>query len=134
MQIPGFQSAVAHELISNAYRDNLEAFAVEGFKALSRMSSFPTDYVFLLVQSKDGFKALSRMSSFPTHHRVARVRATLFLFQSAVAHELISNPRPPWSRPLESRFKALSRMSSFPTATSLARELGAQIVSKRCRA
>ncbi len=56
-------------------------------------------------------------------------------FQSAVAHELISNARK--GSCLKGRlfcFKALSRMSSFPTrkvADSVHRRC---IVSKRCRA
>ncbi len=62
------------------------------FKALSRMSSFPTEWdAELAAWDEAGFKALSRMSSFPTRRR-RRGRAGLVLpFQSAVAHELISN-------------------------------------------
>ncbi len=64
-----FQSAVAHELISNALQ-RMAHCDTAGFKALSRMSSFPTSFSFEIeVWVKDGargFKALSRMSSFPT--------------------------------------------------------------------
>ncbi len=60
-----FQSAVAHELISN------EMFPDAG------------DIV-------TRFKALSRMSSFPTQMEIV-ARYARMVFQSAVAHELISN-------------------------------------------
>ncbi len=87
----GFQSAVAHELISNHLIESCEVGGVNGFKALSRMSSFPTpDGGGRGVGGGGGFKALSRMSSFPT------------LESALPAYWRVS-------------FKALSRMSSFPT-------------------
>ncbi len=57
-------------------------------------------------------------------------------FQSAVAHELISNQHQQ-DRPHDrhdQRFKALSRMSSFPTLPRLRWLLHYLKVSKRCRA
>ncbi len=64
-----------------------------GFKALSRMSSFPTaGRADALRIGRMCFKALSRMSSFPTQD-VVKIELTLPWFQSAVAHELISNVR-----------------------------------------
>ncbi len=87
----GFQSAVAHELISNKDPRNLQELRRLRFKALSRMSSFPTVFgTRFHVGSMMGFKALSRMSSFPTTLTLAAYRGILE-FQSAVAHELISN-------------------------------------------
>ncbi len=85
------------------------------FKALSRMSSFPTLARAKRLVAEMSFKALSRMSSFPTIGRKALIRAYVE-FQSAVAHELISNDRwvTAWANSWSS-FKALSRMSSFPT-------------------
>ncbi len=80
------------------------------------MSSFPTNThgKFSMVQLA-GFKALSRMSSFPTAERSSRRRKS-HPFQSAVAHELISNLIAQCHLRNEERsFKALSRMSSFPT-------------------
>ncbi len=57
------------------------------------------------------------------------------MFQSAVAHELISN------RELGAQiagvqfgFKALSRMSSFPTRVDQGQQPRVRAVSKRCRA
>ncbi len=64
---PTFQSAVAHELISNLLGKNMAKKRGEGFKALSRMSSFPT------IPNKRFAGWIENM------------------FQSAVAHELISN-------------------------------------------
>ncbi len=85
------------------------------FKALSRMSSFPTTWCRSPGSSWSSFKALSRMSSFPTGTPTMRVAPTAS-FQSAVAHELISNSPPSRSSATRSAcFKALSRMSSFPT-------------------
>ncbi len=133
---------------------------IQSFKALSRMSSFPTEKQeeFLRARAKR-FKALSRMSSFPTqraelraialiefqsavaHELISNVAAIDYIaentqFQSAVAHELISNPQcgsGACSRPL--CFKALSRMSSFPTGGSdRAAPPARREVSKRCRA
>ncbi len=63
-----FQSAVAHELISNSWP-----------RARTCGGRTPR------------FKALSRMSSFPTHNGVSATRIAAQAFQSAVAHELISN-------------------------------------------
>ncbi len=42
LSVEEFQSAVAHELISNAATLELVRRDIAGFKALSRMSSFPT--------------------------------------------------------------------------------------------
>ncbi len=106
---PWFQSAVAHELISNdAQRDNRPRIR-NSFKALSRMSSFPTELSSFRWGGKDGFKALSRMSSFPT--RPDRLLGGLDQkFQSAVAHELISNQRViasiAWQRAVSKRCRA----------------------------
>ncbi len=83
------------------------------FKALSRMSSFPTDQdVNRIKWQKLSFKALSRMSSFPTRE--------------------IQNRTP--GMVVNDRFKALSRMSSFPTTTCHTLSAAHQGVSKRCRA
>ncbi len=55
------------------------------------------------------------MSSFPTSDRTPLGRH-MRKFQSAVAHELISNFMLfPLERRTQTGFKALSRMSSFPT-------------------
>ncbi len=106
-----FQSAVAHELISNKQWARMQDKRAEGFKALSRMSSFPTGLV--------------PDSAF----------AGLQLFQSAVAHELISNQRQKRRcHEHQIRFKALSRMSSFPTGRALRWNAFRGTVSKRCRA
>ncbi len=111
-----FQSAVAHELISNTARTTPTTAMRTGFKALSRMSSFPTVGVQPHVPVRTCFKALSRMSSFPTEGSNA-LQFCCRVFQSAVAHELISNERRSATAFLASTgFKALSRMSSFPTA------------------
>ncbi len=58
-----------------------------------------------------------------------------FLFQSAVAHELISNSvQASAKRAKRVGFKALSRMSSFPTRDAVRRRGADPGVSKRCRA
>ncbi len=64
----GFQSAVAHELISNQLRKSPQLALGDSFKALSRMSSFPTGRAGSCTPDwpVSSFKALSRMSSFPT--------------------------------------------------------------------
>ncbi len=86
-----FQSAVAHELISNRYCRHGDGRLPVCFKALSRMSSFPTRRNNDLQRELQGFKALSRMSSFPTATISQKSTVSLSKFQSAVAHELISN-------------------------------------------
>ncbi len=109
-----FQSAVAHELISNLDEvTSINESGVSGFKALSRMSSFPT-----LEQQHDHDLDLGELE-----------------FQSAVAHELISNASTPMRPAISfSRFKALSRMSSFPTRHGHTVDGRRYRVSKRCRA
>ncbi len=72
-----FQSAVAHELFSDADNKALKEDLDVGFKALSRMSSSPT------VE----FKALSAEKNKA--------------FQSAVAHELFSDSGQPLHLPSE---------------------------------
>ncbi len=88
-----------------------------------------------MSRSRTGsFKALSRMSSFPTASRAA-LESDLNMFQSAVAHELISNDFGFKSEHTGSyRFKALSRMSSFPTYDLVLTKNEVKGVSKRCRA
>ncbi len=135
-QLHRFQSAVAHELISSE-SGSQTVFAARrccGFKALSRMSSFPAvrcsgrifyrrsfqsavahELISSILAGREigvalkRFKALSRMSSFPAM-AVVNAAAAGEVFQSAVAHELISS----------SRGIAPSHVST--------------IVSKRCRA
>ncbi len=80
------------------------------------------------------FKALSRMSSFPTGC-LKHNKAVVLEFQSAVAHELISNEEYVAKAGYSILgFKALSRMSSFPTSATTRRKTGPPRVSKRCRA
>ncbi len=113
-----FQSAVAHELISNAVQGKPRFFMSYMFQSAvaHELISNPAR----AAASKGGcssFKALSRMSSFPTLGSCSNSLGSSS-FQSAVAHELISNKRAPRrhaSTPCTS-FKALSRMSSFPTS------------------
>ena len=87
-----FQSAVAHELFSDARCTATAAAATPSFKALSRMSSSPTYRSLSPSQSFYGrsFKALSRMSSSPTM-QAAVAKGVIMEFQSAVAHELFSD-------------------------------------------
>ncbi len=56
------------------------------------------------------------------------------VFQSAVAHELISNVEAQTDAVIAAGFKALSRMSSFPTGGSSDQVSSGGDVSKRCRA
>ncbi len=106
----GFQSAVAHELISSTPEAQASAELAERFKALSRMSSFPAiGLIDHAISRCVGFKALSRMSSFPAICLATRPAGPPG-FQSAVAHELISSE------------------------IGCRLEGGQQIVSKRCRA
>ena len=87
-----FQSAVAHELFSDAV------------------------LIGPCVAVGASFKALSRMSSSPTRSYARRAR-NLGKFQSAVAHELFSDQVAEALREEDVHgFKALSRMSSSPTS------------------
>ncbi len=86
-----FQSAVAHELFSDPYAMNQNEMDMDGFKALSRMSSSPTSASRSALRGRNAsFKALSRMSSSPTL-MIFPVRTQQVEFQSAVAHELFSD-------------------------------------------
>ncbi len=87
-----FQSAVAHELFSDANDCRIVGGLPTGFKALSRMSSSPTQRRELRAIVRERFKALSRMSSSPTGVLVHQSRSAKHAFQSAVAHELFSDP------------------------------------------
>ncbi len=63
-----------------------------------------------------GFKALSRMSSSPTSTEPSSSASSAVSFQSAVAHELLSDLERSWKyKEAFEGFKALSRMSSSPT-------------------
>ncbi len=97
-----FQSAVAHELFSDSPVGGKEALKSEGFKALSRMSSSPTQGARAARPAPSCFKALSRMSSSPTSgpavHPVSGRK-----FQSAVAHELFSDGGGVRAQPAPSR-------------------------------
>ncbi len=61
-----FQSAVAHELFSDRRNASPPRTRRSRFKALSRMSSSPTQSWLVADEATAGFKALSRMSSSPT--------------------------------------------------------------------
>ncbi len=75
---------------------------------------------YLEASDKLGFKALSRMSSSPTQPTLTSIPAA-HLFQSAVAHELFSDFKHRiLCEQLGRCFKALSRMSSSPTRVVVA--------------
>ncbi len=115
-----FQSAVAHELISNVLRQHPLRRGLASFKALSRMSSFPTLRAKRLAQQRAEFQSAVAHELISNSWNPGRCSRCGGEFQSAVAHELISN-RPNRSGLIMDKkgFKALSRMSSFPTPISL---------------
>ncbi len=105
-----FQSAVAHELISN----------IEN-RCFGPASSGT-------FQSAVAHELISNPPAAPAAAEPAG-------FQSAVAHELISNDSVAAAiAEVATGFKALSRMSSFPTLAGIALSQLVNSVSKRCRA
>ena len=131
-----FQSAVAHELFSDAPSGaKRRSGRKTSFKALSRMSSSPT------ARAQVGRILGGEFQSAVAHELFSDARSSRGepqqsrAFQSAVAHELFSDVRSPGAAPGGRQgFKALSRMSSSPTGVTLECGMHTFVVSKRCRA
>ncbi len=111
-----FQSAVAHELISNPHRNPEARPAQPCFKALSRMSSFPTRGEQRCNACGESFQSAVAHELISNPFAEDEEAVAIKVFQSAVAHELISNSaKAARAAKAYKGFKALSRMSSFPT-------------------
>ncbi len=128
-----FQSAVAHELISNSERW-IKPLERSCFKALSRMSSFPTvglperEEGVTLFQSAVAHELISNNEIFEN------AVVVLIEFQSAVAHELISNFEAAEELKRAIEFQSAVAHELISNTISTPTTLSNLSVSKRCRA